>query len=113
MKLTFKNDELYAVENDGSFIGKIVNRTYCVEGISGYCVENPEYENPGTFERCYSEHGYIYHQSDNPPNPFFVKSWSQVFDNPELLPNGTKNVFIDCSQDAFDDFNSRLVGAIS
>lgn len=112
MKLAIKNDELYAVENNGDFIGRIVNRTYCIEGVSGYCVENPEPETAGTFERCYSGLGYIYHQSDNPPNPFFVKFWNQVFDNPELLPKGTKNVFIDQSQDAQDSFNARLIGIV-
>jgi hypothetical protein len=46
------------------------------------------------FDRLYGGHGLIFHQSDAPPNPFFIKSWNKVFDGDEL-PEGTKNVFVD------------------
>ena len=72
--------------------------------ISGDCIEEPSPEQPGTFARIFGGHGLIFHQEDNPPNPFFVKSWAEVFSNPELLPLATKNVFVDSGFDAECDF---------
>lgn len=48
-----------------------------------------------TFAAIYGGLGDIIQQHDNPPNPFFVKSWGEVFANPEMLPSGVKNIFID------------------
>lgn len=100
MKLIVKNDELFAVDQDDNFIGKIVN------SIAGGCEPNPPSDEPGVFERIFGGGGYIYHVVDNPPNPFFNKSWGEVFENSELLPVGTKNVFIDQSYDCWLDFRA-------
>lgn len=50
----------------------------------------------GAFDSLYGGHGLIFHQLDAPPNPYFIKSWSEVFDGDEL-PSGAKNVFVDQS----------------
>ena len=102
MNLVFKNDKLFAVDESG-FVGQIINDVY------GRCVENPDESSPGEFSMVFGGHGYIYHQSDNPPNPFFVASWAEVFGNSGLLPTGTVNVFVDCGQDAEDNFNARMI----
>ncbi len=101
MQLVVKNEKLFAVDESGKFVGKIVN------DASGGCCDNPSNDEPGTFARIFEGHGYIYHQNDNPPNPFFNRSWGEVFKNPEMLPAGTKNVFVDQGRDAEDDFNAE------
>jgi hypothetical protein len=63
-------------------------------------------ESASDFSRIYGGLGEIYHQEDCPPNPFFLANWHQVFTNPDLLPKGTKNVFIDASQDSMLDYRS-------
>lgn len=103
MKLTIKNDKLFAVSKNGEFIGEVVN------SISGGCSKNPLYDEPGVFALIFEGHGYIYHQDDNPPNPFFNKFWGDVFENPELLPEGTRNVFVDNSYSSLVDFRAVLV----
>ena len=67
-------------------------------------------EEPGIFARIFEGHGYVYHLGDNPSNPFFNRSWGEVFDNPELLPEGTRNVFVDQSYSSLVDF--RAVPAV-
>lgn len=84
---------LYAYSGEQR-IGKIINTV--APGLTGL-TENPG-EDASLFAAVYSGHGDIYHVSDNPPNPFFNSSWSEVFENPEFLPVGTANVFIDESQ---------------
>lgn len=103
MILTRKNGKLFAVNESGEFIGQIVNE------ISGDCCDSPTNDEPGTFARTFEGYGYIYHQDDNLPNPFFIKSWGQIFANPELLPIGTKNVFVDQGRDAEDNFNASTL----
>lgn len=105
MLIIVKNNELYVIDKQGKFIGKIIN------SIAGGCNPNPPYDEPGTFAVVFGGHGYIYHVVDNPPNPFFNKSWGEIFQNPELLPKGTKNVFIDQSIDCWLDFQATLVPA--
>lgn len=91
MLLVVKNNTLFAVDANQEPIGKVINCT------DGGCFDNPPIEEADFFFKIFSGHGYIYHQHDNPPNPFFNKSWGEVFENPELLPVGTKNIFIDQS----------------
>jgi hypothetical protein len=98
MRLIIKDGDLFAVDEADNFIGKIINE------ISGKCCDNPANDEPGVFAKVFGGYGYIYHQEDNPPNPFFIKSWSSVFENPDLLPSGTKNIFIDQQRNAEDDF---------
>ena len=104
MKLVIKNDKLFAVSEDEQFIGEIIN------SIEGGCSANPPIEEPGIFARIFEGHGYVYHLGDNPSNPFFNRSWGEVFDNPELLPEGTRNVFVDQSYSSLVDF--RAVPAV-
>ena len=101
MRLIRKDGGLFATKESGEFIGKIIN------DISGDCHEHPINDDPDIFSRVFGGKGDIYHVCDTPPNPFFNHSWSEVFENPELLPTGTKNVFIDQSQDAALDFRSE------
>lgn len=98
MNLILRYNGLFAVDESGNFIGKIVNEA------TGKCCDNPTQDTPGVFDRLFGGHGYIYHQSDNPPNPFFNRDWSEVFSNPEMLPTATKNVFVDQCKDAENDF---------
>ena len=100
LKLELKNGYLFVLTNDGKLIGKVIN------SCDGGCVENPPTEEAGLFDRIYGGNGDIYHQHDNPPNPFFYKSWGEVFENPEILPVGTKNVFIDQSHNALFDYHA-------
>lgn len=101
MKLVWFGKDLFAVTKNGEFVGQIINE------CSGGCIDNPNNNDvPGTFARLFEGHGYIYHQDDNPPNPLFVRSWGDVFVNPELLPTGTKNVFVDQGRTAEDLFNA-------
>lgn len=101
MKLIKKYGILYAVKpENGEFIGRIVNHT------SGNCLENPEDEDSTLFWRVYGGHGCIVQQMDNPPNPFFVKSFAEAFLKSKLLPPGTKNVFVDGGKDSEDLFNA-------
>lgn len=62
--------------------------------VQGELVADAEME-PTVFNRIYEGNGMVLHQSDAPPNPFFVGSWGEVFSNPELVPTGTKNIFVD------------------
>lgn len=101
-QLQSKNGKLFALK-DGSFAGQIIN------DISGKCVENPRYCTDEIFAQIFSGHGEIYHLSENPINPFYSKP-DDVFRNPECLPLGTMNVFIDQSQAAIDNYNAVFVG---
>lgn len=91
--LVQKNGRIFATKS-GEFVGMIVN------SVDGGCKECPQ-DDPSTFARVFDGNGDVYHQHDNPPNPFFLKDWGQIFENPELLPTGTQNIFID------QDFNCR------
>lgn len=102
MNLTVKNGILFAVDEEGNFIGKIAN------DVSGECCDNPSNDHSFDFLRAFSGHGYIFHQNDQPSNPAFVCSWHEIFSNAELLPLGTKNVFVDPGKDAKDSFNAVL-----
>ena len=100
MRLIFRYNGLFAVDESGEFIGRVINES------SGQCRDNPDQDEPEEFNHSFSGHGYIYHQSDSPPNPFFSHSWSDVFSNPELLPVGTRNVFVDQGREAESDFHA-------
>lgn len=64
--------------------------------LDGTFQDNPDTMDcdPDIFYRVFSGHGEIIHLSDNPPNWSFVKP-EQAFTNPELLPKGTTNVFLE------------------
>lgn len=104
MHLIRKDGDLFAIGDKGEFVGKIINE------ISGDCCDNPTDDEPGLFAQIFGGHGYIYHQLDEPPNPFFLRSWDRVFSNPELLPANTKNVFVDGCKQAENDFRAVAVG---
>lgn len=103
LSVLIKNNQLFAVDENGNFAGKLVNE------ITGKCVANPYECSAGTFARVFGGHGAVIHQLDNPPNGFFISSWSEVFTNPELLPAGTKHLFLDCDFNAEYDFKAVLI----
>jgi hypothetical protein len=78
----------FATNAQGDCVGRITN------DLSGGCVNSPNTD-PSQFERVWGGQGTILHQEDNPPNPFFVESWSEIFENPDKLPEGTKNILLD------------------
>ena len=49
------------------------------------------------FYRVHESLGTLIQQMKNPPNPFFIGNWSEAFENPELIPEGTNSIFIDNS----------------
>lgn len=95
---------LYAVQGN-KFLGKIVNQ------ISGHFSRSPEAEDPSLFARVFSGHGSIYHQHPEPPNHYFVSGWGQLFENPELLPVGTSNLFLDQDDSEFQSYIQSQVRA--
>jgi hypothetical protein len=92
LALEIKNGKLFCLK-DGNPVGTIVNHTSGLLATNG-C------EDPSVFAAIFSGHGSIYHQSSNPPNPFFIKSWAELFENPDLLPQSS-NIFIDPDCDSY------------
>lgn len=86
LDLEIKNGELFAMK-DGHPVGTIVNHTSGLLASKGL-------EDPCLFSRIFEGHGSIYHVHENPPNPFFLRNWNELFSNPELLPESS-NIFID------------------
>ena len=101
MLLTYRNDHLFATTEQGEFIGKIINSS------NGKLEKFPVEEDQGTFNFLFGGHGYIYHQNSN-AHPFEIEYWGKIFKNPELLPEGTRSVFIDHSNDCRFDFEAVL-----
>jgi len=97
LKLEIKNEKLFALDPSGNLVGKVVNN------LSGGCEENPMSVEASLFSFVYGGHGYIYHFSDNPPNPFFCRA-EDVIENIELLPHGTEHMFLDASPNAICDY---------
>jgi fructose 1,6-bisphosphatase len=95
MRLITKNNSLFVLSQSGNLIGEAI---FSVDG------KGVGDDDPITFAKVFSGQGTVLHQCDRPPNPFFVKSWGEVFQNPELLPPKTKNIFIDESTDAHLNF---------
>lgn len=82
-------DNAIAIHSNGNQY-KLANK------LDGTFASNPDEQDcdPDIFYRVYSGHGEIIHLSDNPINPFFVKP-EQAFTNPEKLPAGTNNIFLE------------------
>jgi hypothetical protein len=95
--LVKKNGYLFAIDRETDrFAGQVINNAY------GHCVENPEPDH--NFRRLYDGHGDIYEMSDH---LFGVKSWGDIFSNPELLPTGTKQVFLDMGCNATTSYTAE------
>jgi hypothetical protein len=97
LKLEIKNGKLFALDPSGSLLGKVVN------DLSDGCEENPMSVEASLFSFVYGGHGYTYHFSNNPPNPFFCRA-KDVIENIELLPYGTEHMFLDASPNAICDY---------
>jgi hypothetical protein len=94
--LIHKNDCLFAIDIETDrFAGQIINDAY------GHCVENPEPDHD--FRRLYDGHGNIYEMGDH---LFGVKNWGDIFSNPDLLPTGTSQVFLDMGSNATTNYTA-------
>lgn len=92
-----KHEYLFAIDIETNrFAGQVINDAY------GHCVENPEYDH--NFRRLYDGHGDIYEMGDH---LFGVKNWGDIFSNPELLPIGTNQVFLDMGSNALSSFKAE------
>lgn len=90
-----KNGHLFAIDIENRWAGQVINDAY------GHCVENPEYDH--NFRRLYDGHGNIYEMGDH---LFGVKDWGDIFSNPELLPAGTSQIFLDMGANAESSFKA-------
>jgi hypothetical protein len=96
MHLVQKNGSIFAFSSKGKFAGKVIN------SVCGGCVERPAFSEPREFALIFDGHGPVMHQKNPAPNPFFVTSWGELFENAEVLPEGTKNIFLD--ESAISDY---------
>ena len=92
--------KLFAIDCDNQCQGRVTNTC-----TNEWLVENPSTEESSDFNLIYGGHGCILQLHDNPPNSFFIGNWSEVFSNPELLPVGTKSVFLENDFNASSDWN--------
>jgi hypothetical protein len=96
----FGDEPLYlVVDGDGWFAGHLRNTT-SYKYVSG-CTPNPVAEPSQVFSRVYEGMGgSIFHLESGVNHPAFVSSWAGLYVNPDLLPDGTKNVYHDFSDSA-------------
>ena len=94
--LVWKNSKLFATDKKGSFQGRVTNTNN-----GGYLKDNPDELDSSNFDCFFGGHGCVLELRENPPNGFYVGSWKEVIENPELLPTGTKSIFLDT------DFNCK------
>ena len=92
--------KLFAVDCENQFQGRVTNTC-----TNKWLIENPSTEESSDFDLIYGGHGCILQLHDNPPNGFYIRNWSEVFSNPELLPVGTKSVFLDNDFNTSSDWN--------
>lgn len=82
--------DVFAIDENGCFRGQLIN------SIEGGCSSNPDNSGgPGFFARVFDGHGAVLHLLPH-KSPCGVMNWSEVFVNPELIPAGTLNLFLDC-----------------
>lgn len=95
--LVEKDGYLFAIDLETNrWAGQIINDAY------GHCAENPEHDH--NFRRLYDGHGNIYEMGDH---LFGVKNWGEIFANPELLPTGTTQIFLDMGSNASTNFTAK------
>ena len=101
-KLTLikKGDKLFAVDEHNQFQGRVTNTN-----TNEWLIDNPSVEESTDFNRIYGGHGLLLEIHENPPNPLYIKGWDEAFLNPDLLPVGTKAVFLDMNFNAKSDWD--------
>lgn len=83
-------NDVFAVDEHDEFAGQLVNDP------SGGLHEQPDNTGgPGVFSRVFDGHGPVIHLLPQ-PSPYGVTDWGQAFENTELIPIGTENLFLDC-----------------
>lgn len=92
--------KLFAVDRKNQFQGRVTNTC-----TNEWLLDNPSIEESSNFDLVYGGHGCILQLHDNPPNGFYIGSWNEAFSNPDLLPAGTKSVFLDNTFNALGDWN--------
>lgn len=102
LKLVIKNGYLFATNNAGELQGRIINHN---NEKGGYVIDNPSEEDSSHFDRLFGGHGDIFEVRPNPTSPFYHSSWEQIFQNPEMLPPGTKAVFLEMEQQTVWDWS--------
>lgn len=102
LTLIKSEQKLLVVDSQNQFQGRVTNTC-----TNKWLVENPSTEESSNFDLIYGGHGCILLLHDNPPNGSYIGSWSEVFSNPELLPAGTKSVFLDNDFNTSSDWNEH------
>lgn len=103
LTLIWKNNKLFAIDKEGNFQGRVTNTNN-----GGYLKDNPDELDSSDFDRIFGGHGCVLELRESPPNGFYVGNWGEVIKNPELLPTGTKSIFLDTDFNCESDWKEAI-----
>lgn len=103
LTLVWENSKLFATDKEGNFQGRVTNTNN-----GGYLKDNPDELDSSGFSRLFGGHGCILQLHENPPNGLYVGNWKEVIENPELLPTGTKSIFLDTTFNCLNDWKEAM-----
>lgn len=103
LTLVWKNSKLFAIDKERNFQGRVTNTNN-----GGYLKDNLDELDSSDFDRLFGGHGCVLQLHGNPPNGFYVRSWEEVIENPELLPTETKSIFLDTDFNCLNDWKEAM-----